>query len=153
VKAGPKRAHRALTRGDNGHDGRDAIVGECPVLKPQPFLANLHLHLPLEGEGKSAQTGTPCSWPPTHPGLHRPVQHARQQGETGHPLPPSARCCPRHLQDEDEVVNRAVALVEVMFRCLLVLSVVLELLDDIGVFQEPQQDLLGKVGGLERLHF
>lgn len=40
-----------------------------------------------------------------------------------------------------------------MLRCLLVLSVVLELLDDVGVFQEPQQDLLGEVGGLERLHF
>lgn len=67
--------------------------------------------------------------------------------------PPSACHCPRHLQDEDEVVNGAVALVEVMLRRLLVLSVVLELLDDIGVFQEPQQDLLREVGGLERLHF
>lgn len=71
----------------------------------------------------------------------------------GHTLPPSARLCPWHLQDEDEVVDRAVALVEIMLRCLLVLSVVLELLDDVGVFQEPQQDLLREVGGLERLHF
>lgn len=73
--------------------------------------------------------------------------------ETGHLLQLSSHCCPRHLQDEDEVVDRAVALVEVMLCCLLILSVILELLDDIGVFQEPQQDLLREVGGLERLHF
>lgn len=62
------------------------------------------------------------------------------------PLPP-------HLQDENEVVDGAVALVEVMLGSLLVLTVVLELLDDVGVLEEPQQDLLGEVGGLEGLHF
>lgn len=57
-----------------------------------------------------------------------------------------------HLQDEHKVVDGAVALVEVMLCCLLVLAVILQLLDDIGVLEEPQQDLLGEVWGLEGLH-
>lgn len=47
-----------------------------------------------------------------------------------------------HLQDEDEVVGRLVASVQVMTDVVLVVFVKLELLDDVWVLEQPQQDLL-----------
>lgn len=47
-----------------------------------------------------------------------------------------------HLQDEDEVVCRFVPGVKVMVDVVLVVLIKLELLDDIWVFEQPQQDLL-----------
>ena len=47
-----------------------------------------------------------------------------------------------HLQDEDEVVRRLVASVQVMTDVVLVVLVKLELLDDVWVLEQPQQDLL-----------
>lgn len=53
--------------------------------------------------------------------------------EEGHPM---------HLQDEDEVVDRPVTLVQAVLCSSPVLLVKLQLLDDVGVLQKPQQDLL-----------
>lgn len=156
AKAGLEGTHRALTRGDDSHDGRDAVVSECSILKTQPFLANLHLHFSLRGEGNPAQTYITHSSPLTHPGLQglpppqtrrgaSPLAEMAQSKAAWRDRPPPAPLClplPRNLQDEDKVVDRAVALVEVMLRCLLVFSIILELLDDVGVLQEPQQNLL-----------
>lgn len=56
------------------------------------------------------------------------------------------------LQDEDEVVDRLVAVKEVVLGQLLVLVVVFELLDDVWMLQEPQQDLLGHLSWTKGLH-
>lgn len=53
-----------------------------------------------------------------------------------------ARGAQAHLQDEDEVVGRLVASVQVMTDVVLVVFVKLELLDDVWVLEQPQQDLL-----------
>lgn len=58
-----------------------------------------------------------------------------------------------HLQDEDEVVHWPVALVETVLHGPLVFMVVLQLLDDVGVFEEPQQDLLREAGRFEGFDF
>lgn len=60
---------------------------------------------------------------------------------------------PTHLQDEDEVVHGPVALVEIVLCGSLVLLVVLQFLDDMGVFEEPQEDLLREVGRFEGFDF
>lgn len=46
------------------------------------------------------------------------------------------------LQHEDEVIHRLVPVEEVVFYRPLVLLVVLQLLDDVGVLQQAQQNLL-----------
>ena len=60
---------------------------------------------------------------------------------------------PTHLQKQHKVVHRAVALVEVVFWGLLVLLIKLQLLNHVGMFQEPEQDLLREVQRLKWLHF
>ena len=47
-----------------------------------------------------------------------------------------------HLQDEDEVVGRLVARVQVMTGAVLAMLVKPELLDDVWVLEQSQQDLL-----------
>lgn len=47
-----------------------------------------------------------------------------------------------HLQDEDEAVGRLVPGVKVVARAVLVVFVKLELLNDVGVLEQPEQDLL-----------
>ena len=47
-----------------------------------------------------------------------------------------------HLQDEDKVVSRLVAGVQVMADVVLVVFIELELLNDVRVLEQPQQDLL-----------
>lgn len=64
-----------------------------------------------------------------------------------------SRAFPTHLQKQHKVVHGAVALVEVVFWGLLVLLIKLQLLNHIGMFQEPEQDLLREVQRLKRLHF
>ena len=60
---------------------------------------------------------------------------------------------PTHLQKQHKVVHGAVALVEVVFWGLLVLLIKLQLLNHVGMFQEPEQDLLREVQRLKWLHF
>lgn len=60
---------------------------------------------------------------------------------------------PTHLQKQHKVVHGAVALVEVVFWGFLVFLIKLQLLDHIGVFEEPEQDLLRKVQRFKGLHF
>lgn len=60
---------------------------------------------------------------------------------------------PTHLEKQHKIVHRAVALVEVVFWGFLVLLIKLQLLDHMGMFQEPEQDLLRKVQRLKGLHF
>lgn len=45
------------------------------------------------------------------------------------------------LQNEDEIVHRFVAVEEVMLKGLLILLIIFELLDDVGVLEETQKDL------------
>lgn len=59
---------------------------------------------------------------------------------------------PGYLQDEGEVVGSLVLAVEEMAWGLLVALIELQLLDDVGVFEEPQKDLLRDVGGGEECH-
>ena len=47
-----------------------------------------------------------------------------------------------HLQDEDKVVGRLVARVQVMTGTVLAVLVKPELLDDVWILEQPQQDLL-----------
>lgn len=53
------------------------------------------------------------------------------------------------LQDEDEVIGRLVAGVQVVADRRLVVLVKLELLNDLRVLEQPQQDLLGYQRGAE----
>lgn len=57
-----------------------------------------------------------------------------------------------HLQDKDEVVDRLVAVKEVVLGQLLVLVIIFELLDDVRMLQEPQQDLLRHLSWTKGLH-
>lgn len=57
-----------------------------------------------------------------------------------------------YLKHQDKVVHRLVAHKQEMLCRPLVLLVELELLHHAGVLQQPKQDLLRQVGGLERLH-
>lgn len=59
---------------------------------------------------------------------------------------------PGYLQDEGEVVGCFVLAVEEVVRGLLVAIIKLQLLDDVGVLEEPQEDLLRDVGGGEERH-
>lgn len=45
---------------------------------------------------------------------------------------------PTHLEQQHKVVHGAAALVEVVFRGFLVLIIKLQLLDHVGMFQEPE---------------
>lgn len=45
----------------------------------------------------------------------------------------------RHLQDENKVVDRLAPLVDVVVGCTLVTFTKLDLLDHVGVSQDPQQ--------------
>lgn len=47
-----------------------------------------------------------------------------------------------HLQDENKAVGRLVPGVQVVAGAVLVVLIELELLNDIGVFEQPEQDLL-----------
>lgn len=58
-----------------------------------------------------------------------------------------------HLQDEDKVVRRSVADIEVMFLRFLALLIELQLLDYIRVLQQPQQNLLGHLIQAKCFHF
>ena len=66
-------------------------------------------------------------------------QGQREEGRRGGSTGTGAQT---HLQDEDEVVRRLVASVQVMTGVVLVVLVELELLDDVWVLEQPQQDLL-----------
>lgn len=57
-----------------------------------------------------------------------------------------------YLQDEDEIVSSLVSGEEIMLRGLLVLIIKLQLLDDVTVFEQAKQDLLGNEGGGELGH-
>lgn len=46
-----------------------------------------------------------------------------------------------HLQYEDEIIHRLVPVEEVVLRRPLVLLVIFQLLDDVGVLQQAQQNL------------
>lgn len=47
-----------------------------------------------------------------------------------------------HLQDEDETIGRLVPGVQVVASAVPVVLIELELLNDIGVLEQPEQDLL-----------
>lgn len=57
-----------------------------------------------------------------------------------------------YLQDEDEIVGWLVSGEEEVLRCLLVLLIKLQLLDDITVLEQAKQDLLRNEVGGELLH-
>lgn len=60
-------------------------------------------------------------------------------------FPQRALTFPTHLEKQHKIVHGAVALVEVVFWSFLVLLIKLQLLDHVGMFQEPEQDFLRKV--------
>lgn len=61
-------------------------------------------------------------------------------------------CVCVYLQNEDEVVDRFAPLVEEVLRRALVVFVELELLDDVRVFEDPQQDFLCDLERAEQTH-
>lgn len=58
-----------------------------------------------------------------------------------------------YLEDEDEIIDRLVALVQVVLGSQAVAVIELHLLVDAGVLEEVQQDLLGDPGWAEEIHF
>lgn len=58
-----------------------------------------------------------------------------------------------HLQQQDEVVHRVVARVQIVSGAQTVVGVKVHLLVDTGVAQQVEQDLLGHSAGAEVLHF
>lgn len=57
-----------------------------------------------------------------------------------------------YLQDEYEVVDRFPLLVEEVLRRAFVVFVKLEFLDDVWVFEDPQQDFLRDLERAEQAH-
>lgn len=58
-----------------------------------------------------------------------------------------------HLQQQDEVVHRVVACVQIVSRAQAVVRVKVHFLVDTGVAQQVEQDLLRHAPGAEVLHF
>lgn len=57
-----------------------------------------------------------------------------------------------YLQHQDEVFYRLVPLEQEVLLCSLVLLIELELLDNTGMFDQPQQDLLRDIRRFEWFH-
>lgn len=62
------------------------------------------------------------------------------------------RAC-THLQQQDEVIHRVVARIQVVSGAQAVVGVKVNFLVDTGVAQQMEQDLLGDSAGAEVLHF
>lgn len=67
--------------------------------------------------------------------------------------PRRSRKAEAYLQQQDEVIHRVVAGVEVVARAQPVVWVKVHFLVDTGVTEQVEQDLLGHASGAEVLHF
>lgn len=54
-----------------------------------------------------------------------------------------------NLQDEDEIIHRLVPMEEVVLHRPLVLLIIFQLLDDVGMLQQTQQNLFRHLHGCE----
>lgn len=157
-----------LTRG-RCCQGRHAVVGEGPVLELQALFPDLHLNPALGGVGKGRKEGQGEKQMWTD---YLSCQE-RAQGESTNPhcsgavgvddapsltLPyflskwEAPGWAPSYLQDENEIVHRLAALVQVMVCSQAVTLVKPHFLVDAGMLQQVQQDLLGDAQGAEHIH-